>query len=170
MGPSPGSPRRRSYQARPRRRRLCLLKACGLWFEPAHPLARYCSPECKQRARRWREWKARKRYRRSEKGRAARQEQTARRRKRLAARPVEPVPEPADTAPLGHRNHVDFDLTSCDRPGCYETFVKTRRSPMQRFCSCLCRQALRRVELRERRWWRWLRESRRPCWCPPPPA
>jgi hypothetical protein len=30
--------------------------------------------------------------------------------------------------------------------------VKTRRSPLQKFCSAGCRQALRRVLLRERRW------------------
>jgi hypothetical protein len=33
-------------------------------------------------------------------------------------------------------------------------FVPARRCPHQRFCSCLCRQALRRVIQREARWGR----------------
>jgi len=40
----------------------------------------------------------------------------------------------------------------CDRPGCYEHFAPSRRSPCQRFCSAACRQALRRVIERERLW------------------
>jgi hypothetical protein len=42
--------------------------------------------------------------------------------------------------------------SSCDRPGCYEGFDRSSRSPWQRFCSTLCRQALRLVRLRDRRW------------------
>jgi hypothetical protein len=40
----------------------------------------------------------------------------------------------------------------CDRPGCYEGFDHSPRSPFQRFCSGLCRLALRLARLRERRW------------------
>ena len=40
----------------------------------------------------------------------------------------------------------------CDRPGCYECFVRSRRSPRQRFCSHACRRAMERVWERERRW------------------
>jgi hypothetical protein len=39
----------------------------------------------------------------------------------------------------------------CDRPGCYERFGRQRRSPLQRYCSRDCRQALERVHRRERR-------------------
>lgn len=45
-----------------------------------------------------------------------------------------------------------FKVHACDRPGCYESFVYTRRSPCQRFCTKECRQALERVLARERRW------------------
>jgi hypothetical protein len=41
---------------------------------------------------------------------------------------------------------------SCDRPGCYERFERTQRSPLQRFCSQECRRALERVLERDRRW------------------
>ena len=46
----------------------------------------------------------------------------------------------------------NFFSCSCDRPGCYEEFDRTRRSPLQRFCSHACRHALERVLERERRW------------------
>ena len=42
----------------------------------------------------------------------------------------------------------------CGRPGCYEGFVRQRRSPRQRFCSHACRRAMERVWERERRWCR----------------
>jgi hypothetical protein len=45
----------------------------------------------------------------------------------------------------------------CQRPGCYEQFVLSPRSPEQKFCSALCRQALRCVLRREARWWKRLR-------------
>jgi hypothetical protein len=50
------------------------------------------------------------------------------------------------------RIHENFFGNTCDRPGCYERFQPTRRSPLQRFCSHECRRALERVLDRERRW------------------
>jgi len=41
---------------------------------------------------------------------------------------------------------------SCDRPGCYDLFCPTARSPKQRFCAKSCRCAMERVWQRERRW------------------
>jgi hypothetical protein len=40
----------------------------------------------------------------------------------------------------------------CHRPGCYDRFDWTSRSPLKRYCSTACRQALRRVLVRESRW------------------
>jgi hypothetical protein len=51
---------------------------------------------------------------------------------------------------------------SCQRPGCYEQFVVSPRSPGQKFCSPLCRQALRCVLRREALWWKRLRALFRP--------
>jgi predicted nucleic acid-binding Zn ribbon protein len=45
----------------------------------------------------------------------------------------------------------------CHRPGCYVLFLRSARSPDQKFCSDSCRQALRRVRQREFR----LRKRRR---------
>ena len=74
----------RQYQRRARcpRRRVCLLKGCGKFFRPQQPMARYCSEECREEARRWRQWKARQRYRRSAKGKQKRRAQSHRYRAR----------------------------------------------------------------------------------------
>ena len=59
----------------------------------------------------------------------------------------------------------------CQRPGCYDGFAPSPRSPHQRFCSCSCRQALRRVRQREatRRQRRRHGVRPRPCRGRPPP-
>jgi len=84
---------------------------------------------------------------------------------------VEAPPEttpPAAQSCEGQRPAIipeKFAAQPCQRPGCYATFVPTPRSPQQRFCSCSCRQALRRVLDRERRWrrrrWQGIRPRRR---------
>ena len=58
-------------------------------------------------------------------------------------------------------NHSNFFGHSCDRPGCYNCFVRARRSPAQRFCSRACRRAMERVWQRERRWRRAFEQQRK---------
>ena len=65
------------------RSRQCLLKGCGKSFRPGHPMARYCSEECRRNARQWSQWKSRQRWRQSENGRKKRKQQSVRRRERL---------------------------------------------------------------------------------------
>ena len=52
----------------------------------------------------------------------------------------------------------------CDRPGCYEGFVRQRRSPLERFCSHECRRAMERAwergALWARRWQRGVPRAR----------
>ena len=72
--------RRRSRQPRSRE---CLLKGCGKRFRPTHPIGRYCSEECRRKARQWSQWKSRQRWRRSENGRKKRLQQSVRHRERL---------------------------------------------------------------------------------------
>ena len=73
----------RRRPARQPRSRECLLKGCGRMFRPAHPMARYCSGECRRKARQWSQWKSGQRWRQSENGRKKRQEQSVRHRERL---------------------------------------------------------------------------------------
>lgn len=51
-----------------------------------------------------------------------------------------------------HPRGSSVNEKSCDRPGCYELFDLTRRSPAQRFCARPCRRALERIWQRESRW------------------
>lgn len=135
--------------------RRCLLKGCEAEFRPHHPLQRYCSPECSQVARRWVQARANQRYRASEHGKERRTEQACRYRERCRARENGPE-DGAQPLPLaGGEGYTlpDPEKTSCcDRPGCYERFARTARSPRQKFCSAACRAALRRVLVREARW------------------
>lgn len=71
----------RTRTRRPRRR-TCLLKGCGRVYPPDHPLQRYCSPACRQQAKKWYRWKAQQKYRTSESGKTKRKEQCRRRRRR----------------------------------------------------------------------------------------
>jgi hypothetical protein len=54
----------------------------------------------------------------------------------------------------GHQEADDSEKLPCSRPGCYELFSPSRRSPLKKFCCALCREALRRVLQRETRWQR----------------
>jgi hypothetical protein len=165
--------------------RRCLLKGCERWFLPNRPQARYCSPACQLAARRWRRWHASQRYRATTDGKQHRRDQARRYRSCRQQRATCPEPEPPPTRveseppvvepepppttdptttlpPAGKGQRPDgipkksWGLP-CDRPGCYVGFLPTPRSPQQHFCSCGCRQALRRVLQREAR----LRQRRR---------
>jgi hypothetical protein len=148
------------------RQRLCLLKGCEKPFRPACPQARYCSPECWLEAERWRRRRASERYRQTINGREKRQAQNRRYRSRRGERrraeevqnSLQPAPDPqcaSDVQPCeGQRPAAESGFSCCDRPGCEEHFPRPRLISTRRFCSPSCRQALRRVIERERRWQR----------------
>jgi hypothetical protein len=166
MGPSEGPAnnpknqerrRRRRCSSRQPRTRACLLKGCQRRFRPQHALQRYCSPACRRAALAWSKWKAQQRYRAKESAKKKRKEQCQRRRDRIKSMKKLGLEAPAGAARVIVKKHL-FHY-SCDRPGCYEMFDCTRRSPLQRFCSKECRRALERVWERERRWkeiWGWI--------------
>ena len=135
---------------RPRVRR-CLLKDCERDFVPDDPLSRYCGEACSAEARRWSQREANRRYRASEGGRRCRREQACRYRQRLRERRA-CAENAAGAACEGYQQPAAEKKSCCQRPGCYEHFSPSPRSPLQKFCSWLCRQALRRVLIREGRW------------------
>ena len=156
MGPIPAYSSQLVKQAWPRRRR-CLLKGCEVWFRSLYPSARYCSDGCRCAARRWSQWRANRRYRHTEPGKACRRQQCRRRRERCRQR-ESPSAAGEAASREGYQEAASREKTSCSRPGCYECFTVRSRSPLQKFCSRLCRQALRRVIEREARWRRRLVE------------
>jgi hypothetical protein len=135
------------------RRRRCLLKGCERFFDPQYAQSRYCGPACQEAADRWRHWRAQQTWRKTDGGRECRRQQSCRYRQRVRQR-REAERAAAEAECEGQRPAEVLEKSPCARPGCYELFVPSRRCPHQRFCSCLCRQALRRVIQREARWGR----------------
>lgn len=152
MGPSQGCRESRLVQDVSWRqgRRVCLLKDCERTFRPWHPFVRYCTSNCRAAARRWRQRTANRRYRASEQGKCRRQAQACRYRERIRQR--QGTDSGSHSGGEGYPHSQGVADSCCRRPGCYEAFARTARSPLQKFCSASCRQALRRVLLRERRW------------------
>jgi hypothetical protein len=82
---------RRKRRARRPRARGCLLKGCEQPVRPRNARQRYCSPECRQKARKWSRWKAQKKYRKTADGKQKRNGQSGRYRERIKSRkPPEP--------------------------------------------------------------------------------
>ena len=150
---------------RPCRARRCLLKGCEQSFTPCHPQCRYCSSACAAAAARWRRVKASRRYRASADGRLRRREQNRRYRQRRRQRELVGASADGSAAREGQRPAPDeefFGTRMCDRPGCYVWFTVRHEHSSRRFCSIVCRLALRRVLDREARYRqrrrRWRRE------------
>lgn len=145
----------RSTKLRPR---SCLRKGCGRIFQSQCWNQRYCQdPECLKLVRRWQAAK-RQRQRRSrpevrQERAAATRQRRARRREDSDAAKAAPVSTAADRTEKdtawsrSKKNLVPF----CDRPGCYEVPRPSSRCAA-RYCGDECRQAVRRVRDRERKW------------------
>lgn len=88
------------------RHRACLLKGCERRFRPLQPRTRYCSEECRDEARRWREWKARHHYRQSEGGKQKRRAQS--RRYRLRSKRARTAQQGPGRQREGHRKKKYF--------------------------------------------------------------
>lgn len=164
MGPSQHVSNGRSNQDVPTcRKRRCLLKGCGRSFQPNNPFNRYCSPQCLSAARHWSDetsscrsrlaqQEANRRYRASENGKAHRRLQARRYRQRQREAQSQPPPGQESEGYTPDCQDGDCQKFFCRRPGCYVRFKPPPRSPLKRFCSSACHQALRTVLVRERRW------------------
>jgi hypothetical protein len=138
---------------RPRRprARLCLRKGCGRKYQPRRWNQRYCQdPECLRLVRRWQAARRQARRRQDQAAKTAHAAAERGRRRRVASSPQLPkAPEVA--AARGHAAKTFSPTPLCDRPGCHEPPPKSDRS-QARYCCAACRQALRRVRDRERKW------------------
>jgi len=95
------------------RSRACLRKGCERRFRPVHPWTRYCSEECREEARRWREWRARHRYRQSEVGKQKRRAQS--RRYRLCSKRARAANPGPGRRREGHRKKKYFAAPAIGR-------------------------------------------------------
>lgn len=143
--------------------RTCLRQDCNCVFLPGHWNQRYCrEPDCARRLRRWQAAK-RQRHHRSdpENGRKhAKAERQRRRRRReenrdriagSSPRSHTSNPDPVEPVSRAWSRSETIPENFCDRPGCYKPVRPSRRAPAH-YCSDPCRQAMRRVLDRERKY------------------
>lgn len=146
--------------------RTCLRQDCNCVFLPGHWNQRYCrEPDCARRLRRWQAAKRQRNHRSDPENR--RKHAEAERQRRRRRREVDRV-RIAVSSPCSHTSNRDFAEpvlrawsrsetipdNFCDRPGCYKPVRPSCRAPAH-YCSDECRQAMRRVLERERKYkWR----------------
>ena len=144
------------------RERLCFRKGCGNRYWPRRPNQRFCKQHlCQNELRRWQAAKRQRRHRQVTENRHRHAERERKRRLENALRPPEAKNECASVSPhqptelhenqLGawsHRRIIPKNF--CDRPGCYEPTRKSHRN-QAKYCGNACRNAVHRVQDRERK-------------------
>lgn len=143
--------------------RQCLRKGCECDFVPRRWNQRYCQqPECLRLLRRWQAAKRQQRRRsqpenrrqhaQAERQRRSRRREEAQTRSPKPSPPVPSEPTPSDaSASRAWSRSKKYPDNFCDRPGCFDPVRPSHRAPA-RYCGDACRQALRRVRDRERKW------------------
>jgi len=148
VGQRHDKPNCRRRRARPR---MCLRKGCGQKYQPQRWNQRYCQdPDCLRLVRRWQAARRQARRRQDDAVKAEHaQAQRARRRRAVS------LPQPPKSAEValarGHAARIFSPPVLCARPGCYEAPPKSGRN-QARYCCPVCRQAVRQVLDRERKW------------------
>lgn len=136
------------------RTRVCLRKGCGRKYQPRRWNQHYCQdPECLRLVRRWQAAKRQAKRRQHEAAKSQHAEAERVRRQSIRSSPQAPKP-PEIGAARGHAAKIISPTpmgSICDRPGCHEPVLKLGRS-QARYCCWACRQAVRRVVDRERKW------------------
>ena len=150
IGHVTGKRHRRTRGRRPRAR-SCLRRGCRRRYRPRRYNQRYCrDPQCLREVHRWQaaRRKAKQRQRPNVKTKHAQDEKARRQRVKVASQTVE---SPELARARGHAAQTSFSLPSCDRPGCHEHPANSHRN-QARYCCPGCRQAVRNVLDRERKW------------------
>ena len=149
-GQGTGKHRRRARGRRPRPRN-CLRKGCARKYQPRCHHQRYCQhPECLRELRRW--YGARRQAERRKDGGVRTEHAHAEKARRQRLKSMsQTVENPELTPARGHAAQTFFSLPLCDRPGCHEHPVNSPRN-LARYCCPNCRQAVRNVLDRERKW------------------
>jgi hypothetical protein len=148
---------RRSVRRSRLRPRICLRKDCNRKFQPRRRNQLYCQdPQCQRKLRRWQAARRQRNRRATAEGRGkhaqAERERRQRRRAEDKASPLDKSsPKGAQTCAWSRTTRIPENF--CDRPGCYHPRRYSPRVPA-RYCSDACRQAMRRVQDRQRKWQR----------------
>jgi predicted nucleic acid-binding Zn ribbon protein len=144
--------------------RQCLRRHCDQGFLAGWWNERYCGELCRKLVRRWQDLKRQRKRRENEEAREKDRQAAAERRRDKKGR-GDQGSGGGGRGSARPRCHADLapGAPLCDRPGCYDPpggHVHDTRA----FCSAECRNALRRVEERERKWLvRWAKAG--VAWC-----
>jgi len=110
--------------------------------------------------RRWQAARRQAKRRQNEAAKAQHAQAQRARRQRATSSPQAPK-DPEVAAARGHAAKIISTTPVCDRPGCHEPPVKSGRNQAS-YCCSACRQAVRQVLDRERKWqWRGTFQGRR---------
>jgi hypothetical protein len=133
------------------RARVCLRKGCGRKYQPRRWNQRYCQePECQRLVRRWLAARRQAKRRQADAAKAEHAQAQRARRERAKSAP-QARQNPGVMPARGHAAEKFFPTPLCDRPGCYEPPLTSVRN-QARYCCPACRQAVRNVQDRERKW------------------
>ena len=143
---------RRSARVRRPRARICLRKGCGRGTSHTVRLnQRYCQqPHCLRQVHRWQAARRQAKHRQNLAAKA-RHAQAEREPPPTCLSSASQAVEDTEVVIAWSRNRTFFSLSLCDRPGCYEPPITSPRNPA-RYCGAACRQAIRNVKDRERKW------------------
>jgi hypothetical protein len=138
--------------------RTCLRKGCGRKFQPRQWNQRYCrEPECLEEVKRWQATRRQRQRHLTSEGRQRHAEEERQRRKRNSAEADQPRQDESSgldataDAPPWSRSNKNLPELLCDRPGCYEPPGDSVHAPAH-YCGDACREAMRRVRDRERKY------------------
>jgi hypothetical protein len=147
-----GKHRPKARERRPRAR-PCLNKGCERKYQPRRWNQRYCQdPECLREVRRWLAAQRQAKRREDPNTNAKAEHTQAERARRQRAKPTPQVAQNPELTPArGHAAEFFLCLPLCKRPGCHEHPVSSPRI-LARYCCPACRQAVRNVLDRERKW------------------
>ena len=133
-------------------RRKCLRKGCGRVFVARAWNQRYCQDAaCLREVRRWYSCTRQQRQRESDEGKRRHREAERRRRRRAKTRRNKVTPSSKSPEEEAARGHAAEGKCTCDRPGCWTPPRASIRAPAC-YCGDDCRDAVRRVRDRERKW------------------
>ena len=131
--------------------RTCLRKGCGRRFQASHWRQRYCrKPDCLGELRRWQAAKRQRKRRATAEGREKHAQAERLRRERKKSQATLPSGSACEGGAWSRNEKIPAG-SICDRPGCFEPPRTSIRAPAD-YCGDECRQVMRRVRDRERKW------------------
>lgn len=139
--------------------RQCLRKGCENRYQPRQWNQSFCQePDCQAEVKRWQAAKRQQKWRADDdnRRRQASRDRARRDKQRQQTQATADVADSPGTPPAPSQagapsRNLPLPKDFCDRPGCYEATRPSHRNHAK-YCSNACRQAVRGVRDRNRKW------------------